>query len=70
MESSIGDVASCVSEAYSMECKVKKHVKENIAHSKSKEALMFLMAAWVHQCYIEPEVEVGLEALLHETGLR
>nr|CAD7417370.1 unnamed protein product [Timema poppensis] len=65
-----GDVASCVSEAYSMECKVKKHVKENIAHSKSKEALMFLMAAWVHQCYIEPEVEVGLEALLHETGLR
>ncbi|KAJ8308101.1 hypothetical protein KUTeg_012975 [Tegillarca granosa] len=65
------DFESTIQELYSMyktELQVKKSVLQNICHTEHKNVLMFYVAAWVHQPYIEDRSKLLLESMLIETG--
>lgn len=64
------EVSGRISDAYKKQLEVAKYVKENIAHCATKENLMFYVAIWVHEPYIESSLKVLLEAMLTETGHR
>lgn len=64
------EVSGEISDSYKKQLEVAKYVKENIAHSVTKENLMFYVAIWVHEPYIESSLKVLLEAMLTETGHR
>uniref|UniRef100_A0A1B6GKZ2 Cyclin-dependent kinase 2-interacting protein n=1 Tax=Cuerna arida TaxID=1464854 RepID=A0A1B6GKZ2_9HEMI len=61
---------SLITNAYETELALKIYIKENVAHTTTEANLMFLLAAWAHQPYVETGVDVALEALLKETGHR
>ncbi|XP_046666696.1 cyclin-dependent kinase 2-interacting protein-like [Homalodisca vitripennis] len=61
---------SMITNAYETELALKIYIKENVAHTTTEANLMFLLAAWAHQPYVETSVDVALEALLKETGHR
>ncbi|KDR21356.1 cyclin-dependent kinase 2-interacting protein-like [Zootermopsis nevadensis] len=65
-----GKVSDEIYEAYRLELIAKNRVKNNIAHCCTKEALMYHTATWVHQPYIDSNVDLLLESILHETGHR
>lgn len=65
-----GDAWQNITTAYIKELDLKIHIKENVAHSTTAANLMFFVASWVHQPYIDSSVNVSLEALLKETGHR
>lgn len=64
------EVSTKISDSYKKQLEVAKYVKENIAHCQTKENLMFYVAIWVHEPYIESSLKVLLEAMLTETGHR
>jgi hypothetical protein len=49
---------------------VKKAIVENIAHSPSRDILVFYSATWLHQAYIGDKEKMLLESMLSETGHR
>jgi hypothetical protein len=57
-----------VHEAYKLELTAKNRVNNNTAHCCTKEALMYHTATWVHQLYVDSNVDLLVESLLHETG--
>ncbi|KAK7863286.1 hypothetical protein R5R35_005330 [Gryllus longicercus] len=65
-----GEVLLDVSEAYEEELKVKLCVQQNVAHTRCKATLMLHAAAWAHQPYITPRMDLAMESLLQETGHR
>ncbi|PNF17813.1 hypothetical protein B7P43_G05806 [Cryptotermes secundus] len=65
-----GQVSEEVYEAYALELRAKNRVKNNIAHCSTKAAIMYHVATWVHQPYIDTNVDLLVESLLHETGHR
>ncbi|PSN50796.1 Cyclin-dependent kinase 2-interacting protein [Blattella germanica] len=65
-----GEVMDELCSAYSNELKSRIIVKESIAHSSTKEELSYYVITWVHQPFIDSQVEFLLESLLQETGHR
>ena len=65
-----GEVIGEICKAYKKELEVKRIVKENIAHSSTKQELKYYIITWVHQPYIDTQTDFLLESLLQETGLR
>lgn len=65
-----GKVSSELVERYSSELQVKKKILEGVCYSKTKDVLMFHIAAWAHQPTVldEDAGNLQLEALLIETG--
>ena len=55
---------------YSREMDVKCGILESIAHIVNKEDLLFLMATWVHEPYINAELALQLEAMLTDAKFR
>ncbi|KAG8226261.1 hypothetical protein J437_LFUL004818 [Ladona fulva] len=51
-----GEVASEIASRYSGELEVKNAILEGVCHTESREALMFHIAAWVHQPTVINEV--------------
>ena len=59
-----------ISDAYSLEYKVKNTVLENVGHCSSENKLLVNIAAWMYQVYANDKINICLEKLLIETGLR
>jgi hypothetical protein len=57
-----------VYKAYKLELTTKNGVNNNIAHCHTEEALMCHTATWVHQLYIDSNVDLLVEGLLQGTG--
>lgn len=57
-----------VLDAYESEFNLKVYIKENVAHATTEANLMFFIASWVHQPYIDSSVDISVETLLKETG--
>ena len=55
---------------YKAELSVKEIIAQNVAHSPSRDILMFYSAAWLHQVYIPDRATLLLESMLTETGHR
>lgn len=54
--------------AFSQELKVKQSVYENICHSKNRSEVMFMLAAWSHDAYLDDDVLLNIQAMAIETG--
>ena len=55
---------------FQAELTVKETVVQNIAHTSSRDTVMFYSAAWLHQAYIPDRATLLLESMLTETGYR
>ena len=66
----LDEVSKSVSEMYAEEIKLKQAVMENIAHTNDRDMMMFYMALWVHQPYIEQRSKILLDAMILESGHR
>ncbi|XP_075216520.1 cyclin-dependent kinase 2-interacting protein-like [Lycorma delicatula] len=65
-----GESADIITEAYSKQLKLQFYIKENIAHCFNKSNAILYSAAWLYQPYIEDSINLLLEAMLKETGLK
>ena len=52
---------------YQKELELKKSIAENICHGKDRNTVMFYIASWVHQPYIEDTSKLLVESMLLET---
>ena len=66
----LDEVSKSLSEMYAEEIKLKQAVMENIAHTNDRDMMMFYMASWVHQPYIEQRSKILLDAMILESGHR
>ena len=64
------DASEKLLKMYQKELSVKKSIVENVAHSSDRDTLMAYTAVWLHQPYIESDIEALVEAMVLETGLR
>ncbi|XP_078001112.1 cyclin-dependent kinase 2-interacting protein-like isoform X2 [Glandiceps talaboti] len=63
--------ASCeLLSMYQKELPVKQTILQEIAHTVDRDLLMFYVATWLHQPYIEDKSKTLLESMLVETGHR
>jgi len=53
---------------YKKEFELKKTICENICHSENKTEILFMLAAWKHEPYLEDAVAVHTQAMIRETG--
>ncbi|XP_067941495.1 cyclin-dependent kinase 2-interacting protein-like isoform X1 [Watersipora subatra] len=53
---------------YQKEMILKKNILENICHSKNKAELMFILACWAHEPYLEKTGMLSIDAMVTETG--
>ncbi|XP_023024826.2 cyclin-dependent kinase 2-interacting protein isoform X1 [Leptinotarsa decemlineata] len=66
----IANLIENIVDAYLEEFKVKELVLENIAHSRTKDEVMFFAACWTLQAHISSGINLKLETLLLDTGHR
>lgn len=59
-----------VTQMYRKELELKKSIAENICHAKDRNSVMFYVASWVHQPYIEDRSKLQIESILLETKLK
>ena len=52
---------------YQKELELKKSIAESICHGKDRNTVMFYIASWVHQPYIENKSKLLVESMLLET---
>jgi hypothetical protein len=67
------DFVTCVhqlSAMYQLELQVKTVVMETICHARTRDAVMFHSACWLHQPYLDNSAKLLMEGLLLETGHR
>ncbi|ELU12543.1 hypothetical protein CAPTEDRAFT_224032 [Capitella teleta] len=65
-----GETSEELLKSYQKELAVKKAIVEHVAHSPSREILVFYSATWIHQAYITDKETLLLESMLTETGHR
>lgn len=56
-----------VTQMYQQELELKKSIAENVCHAKDRNTVMFYIASWVHQPYIEERSKLLVESILLET---
>ena len=61
------DVIREVTAMYQKELELKKSVAELVCHAKDRNTVMFYVASWVHQPYIEDKSRQLIESVLVET---
>nr|CAI5846175.1 unnamed protein product [Callosobruchus analis] len=61
------EIINFIGKAYIKEYSVKQIVLENIAHTKSKDEVMFFATYWTFQTNVDDMVSLKLETLLTET---
>nr|CAH7727382.1 unnamed protein product [Callosobruchus chinensis] len=61
------EIVDYIGHAYVKEYSVKQTVLENIAHTKSKDEVMFFATYWTLQTNVDDKVSLKLETLLTET---
>ncbi|XP_017776769.1 PREDICTED: cyclin-dependent kinase 2-interacting protein-like [Nicrophorus vespilloides] len=66
----LADLVKSISDAYKTEFVAKQYILENIAHSKSKQEIMFFASSWNYQRNITNNIHLKLETILTETGHR
>lgn len=55
---------------YENECKLKRHLSQNIAFETNRDTVVFYNVAWLQEPYIDTNADLLLESMLVETGLR
>ena len=61
------DVIREVTVMYQKELELKKSIAEHVCHAKDRNTVMFYVASWVHQPYIEEKSRRLVESVLVET---
>lgn len=61
------DTIRQVTQMYQKELELKKSIAENVCHAKDRNNVMFYVASWVHQPYIEDRSKLMIESILLET---
>lgn len=57
-----------LTEMYQREWELKQSICENICHSQSKDELMFMLASWSHEPYLDEITMLNIDAMVAETG--
>ena len=54
--------------SYQQELTLKRNIQENICHSQDKRELMFMLACWSHEPFLDENVLLKIDAMTTETG--